>query len=94
LLHDIVVITNESSEYLYSAFKDPNQYYDQSLGALHGFGWMHVYFQVGMIIGDTEQHNKICGFYGGNGSHRRHMSCDCNVSSDDANNPNIRCTRK
>ena len=28
------------------------------LGALHGFGWMHVYFQVGMIIGDTEQHNK------------------------------------
>ena len=29
-----------------------------SLGALHGFGWMHVYFQVGMIIGDTEQHNK------------------------------------
>ena len=29
--------------------------------ALHGFGWMHVYFQVGMIIGDTEQHNKIFG---------------------------------
>ena len=29
-----------------------------SLGVLHGFGWMHVYFQVGMIIGDTEQHNK------------------------------------
>ena len=29
-----------------------------SLGALHGFGWMQVHFQVGMIIGDTEQHNK------------------------------------
>ena len=29
-----------------------------SLGALHGFVWMHVYFQVGMIICDTEQHNK------------------------------------
>jgi hypothetical protein len=45
---------------------------------------MKVYFQVGMIIGDTEQHNKICGFCGGNGLHRRHMSCDCIVTSDDA----------
>ena len=58
------------------------------------FGWMQVYFQVGMIIGDTEQHNKICGFCGGNGLHRRHMSRDCNVTSDDADNPNIKCTRK
>ena len=47
-----------------------------------------------MIIGDTEQHNKICGFCGGNGLHRRHMSRDCNVTSDDADNPNIKCTRK
>ena len=31
-----------------------------------------------------------------NGLHRRHMSCDCNVTSDDADNPNpnIKCTRK
>ena len=43
------------SEYLYSAFKDPDQYHDLWV---YGFGWMHVYFQVGMIIGDTEQHNK------------------------------------
>jgi hypothetical protein len=55
---------------------------------------MKVYFQVGMIISDTEQHNKICGFCGGNGLHRRHMSHDCNVTSDDADNPNIKCTRK
>ena len=27
-----------------------------------------------MIIGDTEQHSKICGFCGGNGLHRQHMS--------------------
>ena len=59
-----------------------------------GFGWMHIYFQVGMIIGDTEQHNKICGFCGGNGLHRQNMSRDCNVTSDDADNPNIKCTRK
>ena len=55
---------------------------------------LQVYFQVGMIIGDTEQHNKICGFCGGNGLHRRHMSRNCNVTSDDADNPNIKCTRK
>ena len=47
-----------------------------------------------MIIGDTEQHNKICGICGGNGLQRQHMSCDCNVTSDDADNPNIKCTRK
>ena len=83
--------TNECSEYLYSAFKYPDQYYDLWV---YGFVWMQVYFQVGMIIGDTEQHNKICAFCGGNGLHRRHMSWDCNVTSDDADNPNIKCTRK
>ena len=88
-----MVPTNECSVYLYSAFKDPDQYYDLWV---YGFGWIQVYFQVGMIIGDTEQHNKryICGFCGGNGLHRRHMSRDCNVTSDDADNPNIKCTRK
>ena len=74
--------------YLYSAFKDPDQYYDLWVHCI-GFGWMHVYFQVGMIIGDTEQYNNICGFRGGNGLHRQHMSRDCNATSDDADNPSI-----
>ena len=78
---------------MYSAFKDPDQYYDLWVYGFD-FGWMHVYFEVGMIIGDTEQHNKICGFCGGNGLHRRHMSRNCNVTSDDADNPNIKCTKK
>ena len=82
---------HKCSEFLYSAFKDPDQYYDLWV---YGFGWMQVYFQVGMIIGDMEQHNKICGFHGGNDLHRQHMSCDCNVISDDADNPNIKCKRK
>jgi hypothetical protein len=87
---------HKCSEFLYSAFKDPNQHYDLWMHciALHCFGWMQVYFQVGMIIGDTDQHNKICGFCGGNGIHRWHMSCNCNVTSDDADNPNIKCTRE
>ena len=34
---------------------------------VHGLGMTKVYFQIGMIIGDTEEHNKICGFRGGNG---------------------------
>ena len=47
-----------------------------------------------MIIGDTEQHNKICGgFCGGNGLHRLHMSHYCSLTSDDVDNPNIKCTR-
>jgi hypothetical protein len=55
---------------------------------------MHDYFQVGMIIGDMEQHNKKWGFCGGNRLHRHHMSDKCNVTSDDASNPNIKCIRK
>ena len=62
--------------------------------ALHGFGWMQVYCQVGMIIGDTEEHKKLCDFHGENGLHRWHMSCNYNVTSDDADNPNIKCTRQ
>ena len=81
------------SEFLYSTFKDPNQYYDLWVYC-NGFGWMQVYFQVGMIIGDTEQHNKICGFHVWNGIHRWHMCHNRNVTSDDADNPNIKCTRK
>ena len=38
--------------------------------------------------------SNIRGFHGGNGLHRQHMSRDCNVTSDDADNPNIKCTRK
>ena len=49
-----MVTTNECSEFLYSAFKDPDQYYDLWVHCI-GFDWMHVYFQVGMIIGDTDQ---------------------------------------
>ena len=33
---------------------------------VHGLGMTEVYFWIGigMIIGDTEEHNKICGFRG------------------------------
>ena len=44
---------------LLSPFEDPNKSYDIWV---HGLGMTKVYFQIGMIIGDTEEHNKICGF--------------------------------
>ena len=46
-----------------------------------------------MIIGDTEEHNKICGFRGGNGLYRRYVCRDCLVSTEDADNPDIGCER-
>ena len=46
-----------------------------------------------MIIGDTEEHNKICGFKGGNGLYRRYVCRDCLVSTEDADNPDIGCER-
>ena len=53
------------TEFLLSPFEDPNKSYDISW--VNGLGMTKVYFQIGMIIGDTEEHNKICGFRGGNG---------------------------
>jgi hypothetical protein len=34
-----------------------------------------------MIIGDTDNHNKICGFRGGNGKYRLHSCRDCTVTT-------------
>ena len=67
---------------------DPNKLYDIWV---HGLGMTKVYFQIGMIIGDTEVHNKICGFRGGNGLYRLYVCRDCLVSFEDADNPNIGC---
>jgi len=52
-----------------------------------------LYLQIGMIIGDTEEHNKICGFSGGNGLYRGYVCRDCLVSTEDADNPDIGCER-
>ena len=55
-------------------FEDPNKSYDIWV---HGLGMTKVYFQIGMIIGDTEEHNKICGFRGDNGFYRQYVCRDC-----------------
>ena len=44
-----------------------------------------------MVVGDTEEHNKICGFCGGNGLYRQHVCRDCTVHAEDADNPDIEC---
>jgi hypothetical protein len=77
--------------FLLSPFEDPNKSYDIWV---HGLGMTKVYFQIGMIIGDTEEHNKICGFRGGNGLYRRYVCRDCLVSTEDADNPDIGCERR
>ena len=70
---------------------DSNKSYDIWV---HGLGMTKVYFQIGMIIGDTEEHNKICGFRGGSGLYRRYVCRDCLVSTEDADNPDIGCERR
>ena len=75
---------------LLSPFEEPNKSYDIWV---HGLGMTKVYFQIGMIIGDTEEHNKICGFRGVNGLYRRYVCRDCLVSTEDADNPDIGCER-
>ena len=54
-------------------------------------GVYKVYFQTGMVVGDTEEHYKICGFRGSNGLYRQHVWQDCSVRTEDADNPDIEC---
>ena len=79
------------TQILLQQFEDPSKSYHIWV---HGLGWTDVYFQFGMHIGDTEQHNKICGFRGGNGLFRRHCSRDCDITTSSCDDPNATCCRK
>ena len=58
--------------FLLSPFEERSKQVIATIFGVHGLGgsMTEVYFQIGMIIGDTEEHNKICGFRGGNGLYR------------------------
>ena len=58
---------------------------------MHGLWYTKVYFQIGMLVGDKQEHIKIGGFRGGNGLYRQHVCRDCLVSTEDADNPDIEC---
>jgi hypothetical protein len=81
---------HKCSAFLHSSFQDPNKHYDLWV---HGMGMTKVYFQLGMIVGDTEQHNKICGFRGGNGKFRKFASRDCDCPTHCCDDPNYVCNR-
>ena len=74
--------------FLLKPFQDQNKFYDIWV---HGLGCTKVYFQIGMVVGDIEEHNKICGFHGDNGLYRQHFCRDCSVCTEDADNPDIEC---
>ena len=69
-----------------SPFEDPNKSYDIWV---HGLGMTKFYFQIGMISGDTDEHNRS-----GNRLYRRYVCLDCLVSTEDAYNPDIGCERR
>ena len=83
-----LILYHSVTGFLLSPIEYPNKTYDIWV---HGFGMTENYFQIGMIIGDTEEHNKICGLRGGNGLYRRYACRDCLVSTEDADNPDIGC---
>jgi len=80
------------TEFLWSPFEERSKQVIRYLGS---WSWYdNFFFQIGMIIGDTEEQNKICGFRGrGNGLYRRYVCRDCLVSTEDADNPDIGCER-
>jgi len=47
---------HRSTGFLLEPFHDPNKCYKLFV---HGLGKTKVFFQVGMIIGNTDKHNKI-----------------------------------
>ena len=79
------------TELINQPFKDPEQFYNLWV---HGLGYTKVYFQIGCIVGDTEQHNKICGFRAGNGLYRLHICRNCDAPTYDADIPSLKCNPK
>ncbi len=57
---------------------------EEQQNVVHGMRWTDGFFQTGLVIGDTEQQYKICGFRGGNGLHRLHISRDCDCHTYEA----------
>ncbi len=81
---------HKCSDFLNKSFKDPNQAH---CIWVHRMGWTDVYFQLGLIIRDTEQHNRVCGFCRGNGLVHRHYIChNCSCLTMDSDLPNPKCT--
>ena len=59
-----------------------NQYYN-----------LHFKIPIALIIGDCEEHDKLCGRYG---SHHPEMQCicqDCDCSAQNADDPEIKCKK-
>ena len=79
---------HSATRFLLLPFEDRNKSYDIWI---HGVGMTKVDFEIGMIIGDTEEHNKICIFRGGNGLYQRYVCRDYLVSTEDPDNPDIVC---
>ena len=75
---------HRSMGFLLEPFRNPNKHYEL---LVHGFDKMKVYSQIGMIIGGTDEYNKICGFRGGNGKYRLHSCRDCTVTTANSDNP-------
>ena len=75
--------------FLLSPFEERSKQVIRYLGS---WSWYDKsFFQIGMMIGDTEEHNKICGFRDGNWLYRRYVCRDCLVSTEDADNPEFGC---
>ena len=83
-----LALYHRSTGFLLEPFRDPNKCYELFV---HGLGKTKVFFQIGMIIGDTDEINKTCGFRGGNGKYRLHTCRDCTVTTPNSDNPYAKC---
>ena len=79
---------HRSTGFSLEPFRDPNKCYELFV---HGLGKTKFFIQIGMIIGDTDKHNKASGFRGGNGKYRLHTCRDCTVTTPNSDNPYAKC---
>ena len=58
---------------------------------VYGLGEVYLHFELCMIIGDTEGHDKMCGHNSCHVSSQARMNRTCDVSTEDGDNPNVEC---
>ena len=59
---------------------------------VHGKGFVQVHFEIAFVIGDTDGHDAMCCHYTGHSANIERHCRDCDVSTEDCDDPDYQCT--
>ena len=79
-------------EHLFTDFKKITDNVNGEAMYVHGYGNVFIHFELSYIIGDTMGQDPMCGKNAGYGTNTARLVRDCNISTEQGDDPNLRCT--